>query len=116
MKTKDRMQVFKSVDDWRDYRKGLTGSVGFVPTMGALHAGHGSLIERSVANRQGWMQFGAGFLLVALCVPWGNLSAMFDRREIPEPGAFRTDRPWETYIHWGYGMHTCFGDAIGWHS
>ncbi len=41
-----------------------------------------------------------------------NFSAMFDRRDIPEPDAFRTDRPWETYIHWGYGMHTCFGAAI----
>ncbi len=41
-----------------------------------------------------------------------NLSAMFDRAAIASPGAFRTDRHWETYIHWGYGMHTCFGDAI----
>lgn len=41
-----------------------------------------------------------------------NFSAMFDRMEIPAPGEFRTDRPWETYIHWGYGMHLCFGDAI----
>ena len=41
-----------------------------------------------------------------------NFSAMFDRLDIPDPGAFRTDRKWETYIHWGYGMHTCFGDAI----
>lgn len=41
-----------------------------------------------------------------------NFSAMFDRLDIPEPNAFRTDRPWETYIHWGYGMHTCFGAVI----
>ena len=41
-----------------------------------------------------------------------NLSAMFDRFDIPAPTDFRTDRTWETYIHWGYGMHTCFGDAI----
>lgn len=41
-----------------------------------------------------------------------NLSAMFDRYEISNPTQFETDRPWETYIHWGYGMHTCFGDAI----
>lgn len=55
---------------------------------------------RAMNVKQGQMVFAA------------NLSAMFDRREVPEPGAFRTDRPWETYIHWGYGMHTCFGDAI----
>lgn len=41
-----------------------------------------------------------------------TLSAMFDRRDIPAPNEFRVDRPWETYIHWGYGMHKCFGDAI----
>jgi pantoate--beta-alanine ligase len=43
-------RVFKRLDDWRVCRSALQGSVGFVPTMGALHAGHGSLIERSVAE------------------------------------------------------------------
>jgi cytochrome P450 len=38
-----------------------------------------------------------------------NLSAMFDPLEIPDPNAFRLDRPWETYILWGYGLHACFG-------
>ncbi|NIZ13875.1 cytochrome P450 [Phaeobacter sp. HF9A] len=41
-----------------------------------------------------------------------TLSAMFDRYQIEAPNAFRTDRPWEDYIIWGYGMHTCFGAAI----
>lgn len=41
-----------------------------------------------------------------------NFSACFDRFEIPEPTSFRTDRPWETYMIWGYGMHNCFGDQI----
>jgi cytochrome P450 len=41
-----------------------------------------------------------------------NLSAMFDVGEVPSPGAFRPDRPWETYLIWGYGMHTCFGDHL----
>ena len=41
-----------------------------------------------------------------------NFSACFDRFEIPQPNMFRTDRPWETYMIWGYGMHNCFGDAI----
>lgn len=42
------MKVFERLDDWRAFRKSLEGSVGFVPTMGALHQGHASLLERSV--------------------------------------------------------------------
>jgi len=45
-----KMRVFKQVVDWQAYRKTVEGSVGFVATMGALHDGHGSLIERSVAE------------------------------------------------------------------
>jgi cytochrome P450 len=41
-----------------------------------------------------------------------NLSAMFDRLELPQPDRFRIDRPWEDYILWGYGLHTCFGAHI----
>ena len=41
-----------------------------------------------------------------------NLSAMFDPLEIPHATSFRTDRPWETYMLWGYGMHACFGAHI----
>jgi len=41
-----------------------------------------------------------------------TLSAMFDRHAIESPNEFRTDRAWEDYIIWGYGMHTCFGAAI----
>jgi cytochrome P450 len=41
-----------------------------------------------------------------------TLSAMFDRREIPEPNRFRLDRRFEDYIIWGTGLHTCFGATI----
>lgn len=41
-----------------------------------------------------------------------NLSAMFDPLAVPDAPSFRTDRPWETYMLWGYGMHACFGAHI----
>jgi len=42
----------------------------------------------------------------------GTESAMFDPAKFPEPDAFRIDRPQEDYIHFGSGMHTCFGKHI----
>jgi cytochrome P450 len=57
----------------------------------------------------------AGGTLRARRIPKGrmvmasNLSAMFDPLVVPAPNSFRVDRPWETYMLWGYGLHTCFG-------
>ena len=41
-----------------------------------------------------------------------NLSAMFDPLELKNPGSFKPGRPWDHYILWGYGLHTCFGAHI----
>ncbi len=39
-------------------------------------------------------------------------SATFDGDRIPSPEEFRVDRPAHEYMHFGYGMHTCFGQYI----
>ncbi len=39
-------------------------------------------------------------------------SAMFDFRKVDAPNDFRIDRPDWNYMHWGYSLHTCFGQYI----
>jgi cytochrome P450 len=39
-------------------------------------------------------------------------SAMFDERIVDAPSEFRTGRPDYIYMHFGYGLHACFGQYI----
>jgi cytochrome P450 len=39
-------------------------------------------------------------------------SAMFDGRKVDAPNDFRTDRPPYVAMHFGYGLHSCFGRYI----
>jgi cytochrome P450 len=51
-------------------------------------------------------------------IPKGTLvmaatqSAMFDDSKVDRPDEFRTDRPPYVSLHFGYGLHTCFGQYV----
>lgn len=43
-------------------------------------------LDPTIVNRQGWIQFGAGILLIAACVPWSSpASAMSAGGNLPQP-------------------------------
>lgn len=44
------MKIFNDLTKWQHFRPQITGSLGFIPTLGNLHAGHISLIQQSLAH------------------------------------------------------------------
>ena len=39
-------------------------------------------------------------------------SASFDSDRVQSPDEFRIDRPMPEYLHFGFGLHSCFGRYI----
>lgn len=48
----DNMQILRSVKELQDFIAQNSQDIGFVPTMGALHDGHVSLIKRCVSENR----------------------------------------------------------------
>ena len=47
------LKIIKSITDFTAWRNSVKSkNIGFVPTMGALHLGHSSLIEKSIQNNE----------------------------------------------------------------
>ncbi len=47
-----KMKILKTTKELINYRKSISCNIGFVPTMGALHQGHISLIKESIKKNE----------------------------------------------------------------
>jgi len=60
-------------------------------------------LDRKVVNRQGWVQLGAAFLLILLCLPYSHLGSMFSTGgHLPRWGGFLFVILLVGYFVWSY--------------
>lgn len=97
----------------------------------AAHLDDMHTLQQFVLETLRFTPFGAGLLRTANCdytiakgtwrakkikkgsqVFVATQSAMMDGRDVSSPKSFKLDRPRHIYMHFGYGMHTCFGQYI----
>ncbi len=79
---KNQMMIVRTVSEWNEFRKTVDSSLGFVPTMGALHEGHLSLFKRSKAEN--------GFTACSIFV---NPTQFNDPKDIADyPRTFEADK------------------------
>ncbi len=62
-------------------------------------------VDPRIANRQGWVQFSSGFLLVGLCLPWTNLASTFSSGgALPQYGGWFLIVLLAAYMIWSIRM------------
>ncbi|MDA1055156.1 MAG: sodium:calcium antiporter [Planctomycetota bacterium] len=97
----------------------LGNAVGSIICDTGLILGIGCLIaplpiDPRVANRQGWIQFAAGVLLVALCVPWTSLGATFTSGgTLPQIGGWLLLALLAAYMVWSIRIARTSPDEAG---
>jgi cation:H+ antiporter len=96
----------------------LGNAVGSIICDTGLILGIGALIsplplDKRVVNKQGWMQLGAGFLLVLLCLPFHDLGGIFtEGGRLPRWGGVFLVALLVVYIGWSIHSSKGMGDEI----